>query len=89
MYSDFLAAVNTGKVQTARIDDATSHVYFRTQLPEQEAASTSTASDSSETGACILAPPLPDMAIASAHDSTAFRCPSPFAVTWPDFMHGA
>ncbi|KAK9795934.1 hypothetical protein WJX73_007369 [Symbiochloris irregularis] len=48
MYSDFLAAVNTGKVQTARIDDSTSHVYFRTQAAGQEAASTSSASDSNE-----------------------------------------
>ena len=40
MYSDFLAMVNTGSVHSARIDDAVSHVYFRTRVPTSDAPGT-------------------------------------------------
>ena len=41
MYSDFLAMVNTNSVHSARIDDSTSHVYFRTRAQPQPEASNS------------------------------------------------
>ena len=39
MYSNFLQMVDAGVVQTARIDDGMSHIYFRLQWPKQPAAS--------------------------------------------------
>ena len=37
MYSNFLQMVDAGVVQTARIDDGMSHIYFRLQWPKQPA----------------------------------------------------
>ena len=48
MYSNFLQMVDAGVVQTARIDDGMSHIYFRLQWPKQPAGEAAAAPAASE-----------------------------------------
>ena len=54
MYSKFLQMVDAGAVQTARIDDGMSHIYFRLQWPKQAAGEAAAPATEGTPGLCLM-----------------------------------